>query len=280
MSYSTMLYAVNIGELKSAFGSKDHALLARVRTAVQERQGGGTRVDPTKGPRMRVTWKSEIYFNGKFVTKEQFKEQLLSPEWAGTNLYTFYENPPPGQKAEGEFKIRGSFAQFLHPLLAPVISESGEVKRHIIGINSCSTEEDFSGLGDPDDDITEDKALEELIAGKITQRHNAPTYGYALENLCHALGTFLDACGTDRLRSLKLKTPLSKNRLPVKLPKSDDFPYISFLDEQEVHDEVDRLRAMDLVDPTDPENEEERRHFLQLLERASALNLGVVGFYH
>jgi len=280
MGYSTMLYAVDIGELKSAFGSKDQTLLARVRAAVQEREGGGTCVDPTKGPRLRVSWKSEIYFNGKLVTKEEFKEQLLSPEWAGTNLYTYYENPPPGQKPEGEFKIRGSFAQFLHPLLKYEISETGEVKRHIIGINSCSTEEDFAGLGDPDDDITDDQALEELIVGKITQRHNAPTYGYALENLCRSLGTFLDACGTDQLRSLKLKTPLSKTRLPVKLPKSEDFPYISFLDAQEVRDEVARLRGMDLADPKDPENEEDRKHFLQLLEQAVAENRGVVGFYY
>ena len=113
MGYSTMLYAVDIDKLKSAFGSKDQALLARVRAVVQEREGGDTRVDPTKGPRVRVTWKSEIYFNGKLVTREEFKENLLSPEWAGTNLYWYHENPPRGQKPEGVFKVLGSFAQFL-----------------------------------------------------------------------------------------------------------------------------------------------------------------------
>jgi hypothetical protein len=280
MGYSTMLYAVDIGELRSAFGSKDQALLARVRAVAQERAGGDTRVDPTKGPRVRVTWKSEIYFNGKLVTQEEFKENLLSPEWAGTNLSWYHENPPPGQKREGVFKILGSFAQFLYPLLKYQVSETGEVKKHIIGINCCSTEEDFARLGDPEDDITDDQALEELIAGKITQRDHASTYGYALENLCRTLGMFLDACGTDQLRSLKLKTPLSKTRLPVKLPKSEDFPYISFLDAQEVRDEVARLGAMDLADPKDPENEEERKYFLQLLEQAAAQNRGVVGFYY
>ena len=84
------------------------------------------------------------------------------------------------------------------------------MKKHIIGINACSTEEDFAGSGDAEDDITDDQALEELIAGTITQQNNASTYGYALENLCRTLGMFLDACGTDQLRSLKLKTPLSK----------------------------------------------------------------------
>lgn len=281
MSYSTMLYAVDIGALKSAFGSKDQELLARVRAAIQDGQGTDKPVDPTKGPRVKVTWKSEIYFNGKLVTRDEFKENLFSQEWAGMYLNTYQEiDPPPGQEREGEFKILGSFPEFLYPLLRYKVSETGEVKKRIIGVHFCSTEKDFAELGEPKDAITEDQALEELIAGKITQPRNASTYGYALENLCHALGTFLDAVGTDRLRSLKLKTPLSKTRLPVKLPKSEDFPYISFLDEQELRDEVGRLRTLDLADPKDPENEEERKYFLQLLEQAVAQHRGVVGFYH
>lgn len=280
MGYSTMLYAVDIGALKSAFGSKDQALLARVREAVLEGQAGDQQ-DPTKGPRVHVNWKSEIYFNGRLVSRDEFKENLLSPEWAGTWLFAYLEiDPPPGQKREGEFKVLGSFAQFLYPLLKYEISETGEVKKHIIGVKYCSTEKDFLELGNPKDAITEDQALEEIIAGKITQPRNAHTYGYALEKLCLALGTFLDAVGTDRLRSLKLKTRLSKTRLPIKLPKSEDFPYISFLDAQELREEVARLRTMDLSDPKDPENEEERKYFLQLLEQAAAQNRGVVGFYH
>jgi hypothetical protein len=281
MSYSTMLYAVDIGALKSAYGSKDNALLTRVRAAIQEGQGTNRPVDPAKGPRVKITWQSEIYFNGRPVTRDEFKEQLFRPEWAGMYLNLYQEtDAPPGQKREGEFKVLGSFAAFLYPLLKYEVSETGEVKRHIIGVNWCSTEKDLGALGEPQDDITEDQALEELIAGKITQPRNASTYGYALENLCQAMGKFLDAVGTDRLRSLKLKTPLSKTRSPVKLPKSEDFPYISFLDEQELRDEVARLRTVDLADPNDPENEEERKYFLQLLEQAVALNCGIVGFYH
>jgi hypothetical protein len=66
----------------------------------------------------------------------------------------------------------------------------------------------------------------------------------------------------------------------VKIPKGDDFPYISYLDSPEVRAEVDRLRAMDLSLPSDPECEGERRRFLELLERAAAQNRGVVGFYY
>ena len=52
MSYSTMLYAVDIGELKSACGSKNQSLLASVRKVLQDSEGGNTPVDPTKGPRV------------------------------------------------------------------------------------------------------------------------------------------------------------------------------------------------------------------------------------
>ncbi len=282
MSYSTMLYAVDIGELKSAFGSKDQALLARVRKILQEDAGGETPVDPTKGPRVKVTWNSEMYFNGKQVTKEEFVENLRQPEWAGTMLHLYQESDPPaGKKREGEFKELGTFVRsFLYPLLKYEVTESGEVKKHILGVNGCSTEKEFASVGDYEDDITDDQALGELIAGKITRLRNAPTYGYALENLCRALGTFLDAVGTDQLRSLNLKTPLSKTRPPVKLPKIDEFPYISYLDAEELRAEVARLRAMDIAYPQDIEVEQERKHFLQLLENAAEQNRGVVGFYH
>src|SRR5262245_16507275 len=280
MGYSTYLYAVDIGGLREAFGSNDQALLSRVLAAVHDSEGGTPRVDPTRGPRVLVTWKSEIFFNGQQLTRDEFQKSLLSPEWAGTNLYLCQTDPPRGQKREGEFKVLGSFLQLLRDLLKYEVTETGEVKKHITCIWSCEKEEELSELGNPEDDLTEDQAAKDLIAGKITRRKNAATYGYALENLCRTLGKFLGDVGTDQLRSLKLNTRLSKVRLPVKVPKRDDFPYISFLEADEVRDEVARLRAMDLSDPSDPENEAERRRFQQLLEQAADQHLGVVGFYY
>src|SRR5262245_35653028 len=170
MGYSTMLYAVDIGALKSAFGSKDQALLARVRAAIQEGQATDKPVDSTKGPRVKVTSKSEIYFDGKLVTLDEFKKNLFRPEWAGMYLNIYQEiDPPPGQKREGEFKVLGSFAEFLYPLLRYKVDETGEVKKHIVGVHWCSTEKDFAELSELKDAITDDQALEELLAGKITQ---------------------------------------------------------------------------------------------------------------
>jgi hypothetical protein len=280
MSYSTKLYAIDVGGLKGAFGSNDQVLLGRVLAVTRNDEGDVPRVDPTTGPRVLVTWKSELFFNGKQTTREEFRNNLLSPEWAGTYLYLCETDAPRGQKREGEFAVLGSFMEFLRDLLKYSVSETGEVKKHIVGLMSCSTEEELRELGDPEDDLTEEEAVEQLIAGKISRRKNAATYGYALENLCRTIGQFLGDVGTDQLRSLKLKTRLSKVRMPVKLPKNEDFPYISFLEADELQNEVASLRAVDLSDRKDPENAEERKRFLQFLEQAADRRLGVVGFYY
>lgn len=281
MGYSTMLYAVDIGALKSAVGSKDEDLVERVRETARQREGREQPVDPTKGPRVRVAWDSQLFLYGKPVTPDELKEALLSPEWKGTNLYWFQESKSPtGKPKEGAFKELGSFMRFVMTLV-PFFEERGLIfKKHIVAIHGCSDEEEFLGLSDPDDEITPDQALEEVVAGKFTRKDCAHQYGYALEQLCLTLGTFLDAVGTDQLRSLGLKTPLSRTRSPVKLPKINDFPYISYLDADEVRAEVERLRALDLSCPRDAEVEAERKAFLNHLETAVHLERGIVGFYY
>jgi hypothetical protein len=52
------------------------------------------------------------------------------------------------------------------------------------------------------------------------------------------------------------------------------------LDAAEVSAEVERLRAMDLSYPSDPECERERRLYHELLERAATQGRGIVGFYY
>lgn len=279
MGYSTSLYAVDIPALTAAVGSKDAALLDRVRAALAP--GDGVRVDPTKGPRVKVGWDGEIEFNGARVAAADLRGRLREPAWAGTWVYVFEDaKPPPGRRREGAFREPGSFAAFLQSLLRYEPDATGVVKKHITGVNACRTAAEFAAAGTPADDLTDEQAVAELVAGVLTRPRNAATYGYALENLCRALGTFLDAVGTDQLKSLQLKTPLSKPRSPVKLPKTTDFPVVSFLDAAEVLAEVGRLRATDLADRSDRENEAERRKFLRCLEQAAAAGRGVVGFYY
>jgi hypothetical protein len=75
------------------------------------------------------------------------------------------------------------------PVLHAFFKEHGIERWPFAGQNCCNSPQDFAEAGTGDDDITEDQALEELIAGKITQKEHAATYGYALEFLCEALGT-------------------------------------------------------------------------------------------
>lgn len=280
MGYSIMLYAVDIDELKGAVGSGDAELLERVRAAMLQREGGGPRVDPTKGPRVLVNSRSEIYLDGKPVTVDEFKQGLVDPARAGTNMYLYMAVAAEGEQAQGAFAEPGSFMRFLWTL-APYFEEHGLIfKKHIIGIHTCSSEEELATAGSPSDEITDDEAAAELIAGKPRRRGCGYAYGYALEELCRVIGTFLDAVGTDRLEALELKTPLSKTRSPVKLPRIDDFPYISYLDAERLRAEVARLRGMDLSYPGDQDIEDERRRFLRLLEQAAEQGRGVVGFYY
>lgn len=282
MGYSTTLYAVDIGELKAAFGSRDAALLERVREAVSK-WDGTPHVDPTKGPRVECNWKSELFLNGRQMGIDEFKEAMADLKWKGTNIYSYVSGPPRGQKREGPFKEPGQFTIFfLSEVYQYAAKKLGlaEGDRLFEGTEICSSPQQFAGAGSSDDDITEDRALDEIIAGKITQKENGHTYGYALEYLALTLGTRLGAVGKDDLKWLKVKTPLSRTKLPVKIPKPEDFPYISYMEAAEVVSEVERLRAMDLSDAQDPERERERKLFLECLERAAGMNRGVVGFYY
>lgn len=277
MGYSTHLYSVDIGELIAAVDSKDDGLLERVRAA----EGGspGERpVDPTRGPRVRLTWRSEIEVDGTLKTLDEFKQMLPLPDWKGMNLYVYQEDAPRGEQNEGPFAEPGSFIRFFWTL-GPFYQEHGLDRGPFAGIVVCNREQ-FACLDDPPEEPTDEEALAELIAGKPLRRGCGHVYGYALESLCRALGTPLGPVGTDCLRWLKLKTPLSKKRSPVKLPKIDDFPTISYLEATELRAEVDRLRSIDLAYPKDFDVEEERRRFLTLLEFAAEQGRGVVGFYY
>lgn len=277
MGYSTHLYSVDIDSLVSAIGSKDDGLLERVRAA-EGGSSGERPVDPTKGPRVRLTYRSEIELDGTLKSLDEFKEMLLRPDWRGMNLYVYQEDPPRGQEPAGPFQEPGSFIRFFWTL-GPFYQQHGLDRGPFVGIVACSQEQ-FASLDDPPEEPTEEEAAADLIAGKPPRRGCGHVYGYALEALCRTLGTALGPVGTDCLRWLQVKTPLSKKRPPVKLPKIEDFPTISYLDAAETRAEVDRLRSMDLAYPKDPEIEQERRRFLALLESAAEQGRGVVGFYY
>jgi len=94
VGYSTVVYAVDLGVLRSAIGSQDMDLVERLRNLECDDP-----VDPTKGPRVKVAANSDIFLNGRLVTWEEFKVAIVDPKWSGMNLYLFQEH--------GECPVKG-----------------------------------------------------------------------------------------------------------------------------------------------------------------------------
>lgn len=260
MGYSTTLYAVDLDELQSAVGSDDAALFDRVRQLAAD---GSGEVDATRGPRVRVTLDGDILFNGRRVSLDEFRAAVSDPEWKGTNLHLYRE---PGRRWRP-----GPSAFELSQAAGP---------RTVAGVLTCNTEEEFLA-GWRDDDISEEQALRELLAGTFTRPDCASRYGYALERLCRAIGVRLGTIsGKGRLKALKLGTPLGERRSPIRLPTGEDFPIIGYLTAEEVLREVGRLGAMDLSYPGGVSIERDRHLLYGHLRSADHQGRAVVTFYY
>jgi hypothetical protein len=274
VGYSTTLYAVDLNELSSAVGSGSATLLARVRSTIDPEDGATGTVDPTKGPRVKLTLSSEIYLNGERVTWDEFKVGLSDPKWKGTYLYQFQEDG----KRTGVFSRPGSFVTAIGEAIAadPAFARAW---RQTIGTIVCDSEEELLAGWEDVEELPAEQALAELISGQFSRPDCS--YGYALEELCQTLGTRLATLGgKNRLKALKLDTPLSRTCLPVPLPEVDEFPFISYLSAEDVQKEAERLRALDLSYPRSAIIESERRLLLQGLETAAERRMGVVAFYY
>src|SRR5262245_48249934 len=111
MGYSTTLYAVDLEALRAAVGSRDAALIERAQALRSSADAQG--VDPTRGPRIKVTRDSQIILNGQAVTWDECQAIIRQPRWDGMHLYWYHER---GHK-QGIWSERGSFAQALYAAL-------------------------------------------------------------------------------------------------------------------------------------------------------------------
>ena len=66
MGYATTLYAVDLIALRAAVGSNDAGLVGGPVRSPAPPAGG---VDPTRGPRIKVTRDSQIILNGRPVSR-------------------------------------------------------------------------------------------------------------------------------------------------------------------------------------------------------------------
>jgi hypothetical protein len=264
MGYATTLYAVNLDALRAAVGSGDARLLRRLRPAKKSAK----KRDPMQGPRVKLTRKGEIILNGQPVSFDGLKAELNRRKWKGTYLFSYVEGTP----RTGRWRKPGSF---------PLALAKAYPHTQFLGTLVCDSDEDLA-RGWEDEEVSQEEAAAELVEGTVSQPGAAHQYGYALERLCQLLGTRLATIEGKRgmLRALKLNTPLSRDRSPVRLPKRDDFPGIGYLTADELEREVERLRGLDLSYPASPEIEEDRRTFLRCLQKAAKRRAGVVSFYY
>ncbi len=263
MGYATVLYAVDLDALKVAVGSGNARLLKRLRPAPR-----GRKKDPMQGPRVKLTRRGEILLNRRPVSFAELKAELNRPKWKGTYLFTYMEATP----RTGRWRKLGSFPHAL---------DRAYPHTQFLGEMVCSSDEDLTE-GWEDDELSVDRAAAELVEGTVSQPDAEHQYAYGLERLCEILGTRLATIEGKRgmLKALKLDTPLSRERSPVRLPKRDDFPAIGYLTAEEVQREAARLGGRELSYPQSAEVEQGRRTLLGCLRKAARRRAGVVAFYY
>ncbi|PAY17434.1 hypothetical protein CKO51_21190 [Rhodopirellula sp. SM50] len=250
-------------------GSQDQRLIDRLRSKMAD-EGP---IAPDAGPRVKLCKNGDIYFNGVLVTWDEFIRQLGDPMWDGTELHEYTES----FEMDGDWSNSGEFWIAVRSAMA---SWAGKGPRYAAW-NLCSSEEKWMQSGK--DELTDFQAAMELVQGTISRlgKSFAPYYGYGLEYLCGTLGSKLETIeGKNRLKSLRLETPLTEFRCPVSLPFYEDFPYISYIEADEVRLEWQRLSAADLSYRKSRLIEEDRRSVAACLQRADRKGCGIVSFYY
>lgn len=259
MSSATTLIAVDLGQLQDAVGSKDDSLLQR---AIE--QAGSANVKQSWPIVLVFLKEGGVLLNDVRVTPEKLKDELEKPEHHGIKLYCIElrTGTPQANKA-----IAGAYIDII----------TGAMKAEtVVGWQwEVPADEEFH------EELSLEQAVAELINGKLTVRDEDWThqYGYGLESIARVVGQHLATIEGDLLLSdLKLKTPISRRRKPVKMPRSDDVPEIGYLTAEEVRQEHARLQSMDLAFPGSTEIEESRREYATAVARAAAMGNAIVAF--
>lgn len=279
MGYSTHLYAVDVSELKRLCNREAPDVARIVLEASAAREQGERPVDYRKGPKVFVNYKSEISVNETPVSVDAFKTLLVEPRWRGTMLYVHQQHEAPtGKRNEGQFRETGSFAGFLYGLGNWFVENGTTFSEQFCGIEWCNRLEDFAEIEAGLFDVATPELILDILNKKFRYPKMGADYGYAFEWICEIIGQDLGSVGTDRLRSLELKSPLSKTRSPVRLPRREEFPYISYVDRLEAEAELERIQS--IAPSPDPEIASERDSYSCCLSTAVSLGLGVVGFYY
>jgi hypothetical protein len=266
MSYSTMLYIIDLGVLERTIGSKDLGLVERI----AEMRTESVAVPKRKQLRVEVREDGAILIDGQPGDLGAAVEAYAALSDSDLCLYLCRSQERRDEALLEFSKVR-------------VPGERSGAK--IYGYPLNATETEF--WADPDavptkrggDPIV--KALVALIKGNLDKRIKTSDYGYALERLCRLLGqrSDLDEAVAD-IEALGLKSPLSTARAFAQVPHDDDFPVISYLTATEVQSEASRLGRIDLAYPVDEDIENGRVALANAIGFARTQGLGVMTFYY
>jgi hypothetical protein len=259
MSSSTTLIGVDFRRLQEAVGSKDEVLK---RQAIDQSGDAG---DQTFWP-IKLVFRKEggVLLNDVSVTPDELRKELQKAENHGVKLYCIELRTGPPQH---KFALAGDYLN--------VITDQMQAET-VAGWKWEVPDE----AGDSDL-LPLEQAITELIDGKLTVKDEDWTYqyGYALECIARAIGEHLATIEGDTLLThLKLKTPLSRRRKPVKLPRSDDVPEIGYMTPEEVQGEYVRLQGIDLAFSAQEEIETSRREYAAAVSKAAAAGHAIVAF--
>jgi hypothetical protein len=253
MGYATTLYGVQLESLQAAIGSNDQTLFEKCVAA--------NRPEPVSNlPTAVFLEDGGILWNEVRLSLEELKAELAKIE-PGTKI-------PAIDKRSGNFLEKFKTSEEIMTVIQPAVRE------RMFGFA-------WEESNETSDDFPIEEAISDLIKGVFTQKDEDNTfqYGYALERLCLVLGEHLGTLeGELLLRHLKLKSLLSRKKKPVKLPKSEDVPEISFLSSDDVRAELVRVNSMDLAFPADSDIESGRREYASIIAKAAELGMAIVAF--
>lgn len=283
MGYTTTLYYVDIEKLRSAVGSCDTSLQKQLIDLVDSEKelDSESLSQITADATVRITTNGEVLFNNHAKDVEQLCKAIKSMK---NGVIEFIMEPgteTPWTLLHEEVVLATN----------KVIPQSGIDKV----ITRWHSNDPFvcnspcvSWSRSEDKEFTpafcvDEVYLKDIVFGRFSNEDPSSSYqyGYALEVLCHLIGTlFPDDDLLGDLEYLALNSLLQEPRIPVAIPEYPEFPVISYLTSEELIKEVDRLSSIDLSYPEDLDIQEARETLFKCLKQASEKNVGVVSFYY
>jgi len=281
MSYSTTLYAVDIGTLNAAVGSRDHSLLQRLRDACTPAQETPDETKLRGDVTLRITGDGRLFFNGQETTLDDLPNTILAIDSGSLEVvmeYPWTKQHEAAVLANNEDVPNSGLEKVITRWECddPKISKTLCKDPQVTWSRNEEVEEE-AGPFIPHFSVAQE-ALSDIIIGSLSG--SGPEHGRALEVLCYVLGKRLpdeDLIGD--LEPLALDTPLQQARSPIPLNQYSDFPVISYLSTDEVIAETQRLSKLDLSFPDDEDIEEAREALFECFDAAANNKLAIVAFY-